>query len=198
MFRHSFRLFVFSWFTLTFLIQSPGAAALAAPDNSTTFQPAAITRSFASLSAAEDTGTTYLNKLFGNFGPSIKSVDNSAGSASLAGPVEWFLIIFGTIVYGQIALLVVLWILFTSDLLGIIVGLLLIGICLAFTLPRKPRAIALFVLACLNFILGTGITLVVAFTEGVPTVLISLIPLGTLVWLALRQVNFHFTAAVKS
>ncbi len=196
MFRHSFRLIVISWLSLTLLVQLPGAATSVAPDNSMNLQPAAITRSIASLPAAADAGTTYLNKLFGNFGPTIKNVGNSATATST--PAEWFLIIFGTIVYGQIALLVVLWILFTSDLLGIIVGILLIGICLAFTLPRKPRAIAMFVLACVNFILGTGITLVVAFTEGVPTVLISLIPLGILVWLALRQVNFHFTATVNS
>ena len=192
MFRYPFLLVLFSWLTLVSLVQTPGTAALVAPDNSISLNSAALHRSVSSLPAAEDAGTAYLNKLFGNFSPTGQS-----GANNFAGPVEWFLIIFGTIVYGQVALFVVLWILFTSDLLGIIVGLLLIAICLAFTLPRKPRAIAVFVLACLNFILGAGITLVVAFTEGVPTVLVSLIPLGALVWLALRQINFHFNAAVK-
>ena len=147
----------------------------------------------AGVVAADDAGDTYLNKLFGNFGAT-----NNAVTEQTSGPLEWFLIIFGTIVYGQIAMLVALWILFTADLLGIIVGLLLIGIILAFTLPRKPRAIALFVLACLNFVLGAAITVVVAFTEGVPTVLVSLVPLGALVWLAYRQLHFHFSAALKS
>jgi len=38
----------------------------------------------------------------------------------------------------------------------------------------------------------------VAFTEGVPTVVVSLVPLGALIWLALRQIQFHFSAALKS
>lgn len=147
----------------------------------------------AGVVAAEDAGNAYLNKLFGNFG-----TPNNAATAQTSGPVEWFLIIFGTIVYGQIAMLVALWILFTADLLGIIVGLVLIGIILAFTLPRKPRAIAMFVLACLNFVLGAAITVVMAVTEGVPPILVSLVPLGALVWLALRQLQFHFSAALKS
>lgn len=192
MFRHPFLIILFTWLTLFTLAQTPGAPALVAPDPHQS--TAVVTRSVANLPAADDAGTTYLNKLFGNFGPTAQ---NPAGTANTGGPLEWFLIIFGTIVYGQIALFVILWILFTSDLLGIIVGLLIIAICLAFVLPRKPRAIALFVLACLNFILGAGITLVVAFTEGVPTVLISLIPLGALVWLTLRQISFHFKAALK-
>lgn len=169
-------------------LQSPARAAPASAPVAVTGQayPAGIV-------AAADAGNSYLNKLFGNFGSSDNAVTEQT-----SGPLEWLLIIFGTIVYGQIALLVALWILFTADLLGIIVGLLLIGIILAFTLPRKPRAIALFVLACLNFVLGAAITVVVAFTEGVPTVLISLVPLGALVWLALRRLRFHFSAALKS
>src|SRR4051794_7687196 len=67
----------------------------------------------AGVNATGDAGTTYLNKLFGNFG----SNSANATTEQATGPVEWFLIIFGTVVYGQIALLVVLWILFTSDLL---------------------------------------------------------------------------------
>jgi hypothetical protein len=144
-----------------------------------------------------DAGASYLNKLFGDFGPAKAASDDQAGS-SLPAPLEWLFIIFGTLLYGQVALLAILWILFSSDLLGILMGLLLIGICLAFIIPRKPRVIALFVLACLNFILGTGLTLVVAFQEGVPAILISLIPLGALVWLTLRQINFHFNPALKS
>lgn len=202
--RHPFRFIAFLSLALVLLLQiavlSPvqvraensAAAPLAAATNSVS---RAVSQDYpAGANAAEDAGNSYLNKLFGNFG----STSASAATSQTSGPVEWFLIIFGTIVYGQIALLVVLWILFTSDLLGIIVGLLLIGIILAFTLPRKPRVIALFVLACLNFVLGAGITLVVAFTEGVPTVLVSLVPLGALIWLALRKVQFHFSAALKS
>lgn len=191
--RHPFRFIGFLALALVLLMQIAACSPVQA-ENLTAAPLAAGSQAYpAGGNAAGDAGTTYLNKLFGNFG---STTANSTSQAT--GPVEWFLIIFGTLVYGQIALLVVLWILFTSDLLGIIVGLLLIGIILAFIVPRKPRAIALFVLACLNFILGAGITLVVAFTEGVPTVLVSLIPLGALIWLALRQIQFHFSAALKS
>jgi len=200
--RHPFRFITILSLALVLLLQTAVfLPVLVRAENSTGAPLAANSLSGsqtypASLNAAEDAGENYLNKLFGNFGSTNSSTN--ATTAQATGPVEWFLIVFGTIVYGQIALLVVLWILFTSDLLGIIVGLLLIGIILAFILPRKPRAIALFVLACLNFVLGTGITLVVAFTEGVPTVLVSLVPLGAFVWLALRQIQFHFSAALKS
>lgn len=192
--RHPFRIIGFLSLALVLFLQIAATSPVRA-ETSTAAPLAAITQDYqAGVTAESDAGSAYLNKLFGNFGPGSA---NSATSQA-TGPLEWFLIIFGTIVYAQIALLVVLWILFTSDLLGIIVGLLLIGIILAFILPRKPRAIALFVLACLNFVLGAGITLVVAFTEGVPTVLVSLIPLGALIWLALRQIQFHFSAALKS
>jgi hypothetical protein len=171
------------------------APALAAPGPPA--QPTVFATGHLDQAVARDAGTSYLNKLFGDFGPA-KSVNNDQTGSGLPAPLEWLLIIFGTVLYGQVALLAILWILFTSDLLGILVGLLLIGICLAFIIPRKPGVIALFVLACLNFILGTGLTLVVAFQEGVPAILISLIPLGALVWLTLRQINFHFNPALKS
>lgn len=194
--RNAFRLIAFSGLTLLLLLQIGVWSPLQTPAGAATLNAApvaSINQVYPAVVAAEDAGDNYLNKLFGNFGTT-----NNTATGQTTGPLEWFLIVFGTIVYGQIALLVVLWILFTSDLLGIIVGLFLIGIILAFTLPRKPRAIALFVLACLNFVLGTAITVVVAFTEGVPTVLVSLVPLGALVWLALRQLQFHFSAALKS
>ncbi len=191
--RHPFRFIAFLSLSLVLLLQI--AASAPARAETPAFAPLASVSQAnqAGAEASSDAGTTYLNKLFGNFGSSSAN----AATSQATGPVEWFLIIFGTLVYGQIALLVVLWILFTSDLLGIIVGLLLIGIILAFIIPRKPRAIALFVLACLNFVLGAGITVVVAFTEAVPTVLVSLVPLGALIWLALRQIQFHFSAALK-
>jgi hypothetical protein len=193
--RNPSRFITFSALALVLLLQIGILAPLQSPARAAPSAPVAATGQAypAGIVAAADSGNSYLNKLFGNFGSSDNAVTEQT-----SGPLEWLLIIFGTIVYGQIALLVALWILFTADLLGIIVGLLLIGIILAFTLPRKPRAIALFVLACLNFVLGAAITVVVAFTEGVPTVLISLVPLGALVWLALRRLRFHFSAALKS
>lgn len=193
--RNPSRFIAFSALALVLLLQIGILAPLQSPARAALSAPVAATGQAypAGIVAADDAGNSYLNKLFGNFGSSDNAVTEQT-----SGPLEWLLIIFGTIVYGQIALLVALWILFTADLLGIIVGLLLIGIILAFTLPRKPRAIALFVLACLNFVLGAAITVEVAFTEGVPTVLISLVPLGALVWLALRRLRFHFSAALKS
>ncbi len=177
------------------LVQLPVLAvpALAAPA-----YPAPLAAVSSANLADEDAGATYLNKLFGDFGPAKPTGGNQAAASGWPAPLEWLIIIFGTALYGQVALLAIIWILFSSDLLGILVGLLLIGICLAFVIPRKPRVIALFVLACLNFVLGAGLTLVVAFQEGVPPVLISLIPLGALVWLTLRQVKFHFKPALKS
>ena len=191
--RHLFRLSIFLGLALVLLLQIGVWSPLQSAARAETAPVATINQSYPAVIAAEDAGNTYLNKLFGSFG----STDNAVTEQS-SGPLEWFLIIFGTLVYGQIAMLVALWILFTADLLGIIVGLVLIAIILGFTLPRKPRAIALFVLACLNFVLGAAITVVMAATEGVPPILGSLIPLGALVWLALRQLQFHFSAALKS
>jgi hypothetical protein len=197
LFRRSFLLVPFLVFLVFLVVQLSvfTAPALAAPRPPA--QPTVFATGHLDQAVVRDAGTSYLNKLFGDFGPAKSASDDQTGSG-LPAPLEWLLIIFGTVLYGQVALLAILWILFTSDLLGILVGLLLIGICLAFIIPRKPRVIALFVLACLNFILGTGLTLVVAFQEGVPTILISLIPLGALVWLTLRQINFHFNPALKS
>jgi hypothetical protein len=194
--RNPFRLIAFVGLALVLVLQIGVWSPLQTParaENVLTAPVATFNQASPAVIAAEDAGNTYLNKLFGNFG-----TPNNAATEQSSGPLEWFLIIFGTIVYGQIAMLVALWILFTADLLGILVGLVLIGIILAFTLPRKPRAIALFVLACLNFVLGAAITVVMAVTEGVPPVLVSLVPLGALVWLALRQLQFHFSAALKS
>lgn len=190
-----FRLIAFSGLALVLLLQVAAVSAVPAQAANPNVSPSVAVSTTISEGEATrgNAGNSYLNKLFGNFGSS----GNSATTQS-SGPLEWFLIIFGTLVYGQIALLVVLWILFTADLLGIIVGLLLIGIILAFTLPRKPRPIALFVLACLNFVLGASIAVVVAFSDGVPAVLVSLVPLGVLVWLAVRQVQFRYSAALKS
>jgi hypothetical protein len=194
LFRHSLRLIAFSWLALVFLVQIPAASAY----NAAALSPAAIPGAgVASVAAADDTGASYLNKIFRDLGPANKNKDSAAVSNALPAPVEWFLIVFGTLLYGQIALIAILWILFTSDMVGIILGLLLLMIILAFLRARKPRPIVLFVLACLNFFLGTGITLVVAFTEGVPPVLISLIPLGALVWLAFRKIDFSSITSVK-
>ncbi|HEX2912929.1 MAG TPA: hypothetical protein VH186_19135 [Chloroflexia bacterium] len=126
----------------------------------------------------------YLDKLFGNLNPISTGKSSRGGELS---PLEWIIAALATLFYGQIALLVILWFLFTSDIIGIISGLVIIGLCLAFTLPRKPRRIGLFVLACMNFLLGGMIAIVVATSEGVYPVLISLIPLGLLVWLSLRN-----------
>lgn len=65
---------------------------------------AVVTRNVSAEVNAGDAGDAYLNKLFGNFG----SNNPTSATAQSSGPVEWFLIIFGTIVYGQTALLVVL------------------------------------------------------------------------------------------
>jgi hypothetical protein len=197
LFRRSFLLVPFLIFLVLLAVQLPifATPVLAAPGHLA--HPTVIATGNLDGAVVRDAGATYLNKLFGDFGPAKPANGDQTGSG-LPAPLEWLLIIFGTLLYGQVALLAILWILFSSDLLGILVGLLLIGICLAFIIPRKPRVIALFVLACLNFILGTGLTLVVAFQEGVPAILISLIPLGALVWLTLRQITFHFNPALKS
>ncbi len=133
---------------------------------------------------AEPPPKSYLEKLFGNLG------GRKAGAEQTTGPnmgwSDWLLAIPATIFYGPVALAAILWILFTSSLFGIFFGLLVVGLGLAFTLPRRPRPIALFILSCLLFLLAAGITLVVAFEEGVPSVLISLLPTATLVWLTFR------------
>lgn len=125
----------------------------------------------------------YLEKLFG---PLSSGGSSETRQPLISGPLYWPIAVLATVFYGQLALLAILGILFTSDLIGIICGLIVIGFCLAFIVPRRPRPIALVVLALVNFCLGLSIVLVVAVQEGVPAVLVSLVPLAASVWLAVR------------
>lgn len=146
------------------------------------FQPALASYQ---AQSGDKAGQNYLEKLFGNL-DGRKSAQNETGSKELdlAG---WLVAIPATIFYGPVALAAILWILFTSDLIGILCGLIILILIVAFTLPRRPRPIALFVLSCMLFLLAAGITFVVAFEEGVWPVLISLAPTAALVWLAFRH-----------
>ncbi len=129
----------------------------------------------------------YLEKLFGDLNPGKRSTNqNKTGSGEL-DTLGWLAAIPATLFYGPLALAAILWILFSSDLIGIVSGLIVIGLCIAFCWPRRFRPIALFVLACLGFFLAAGITVAVAFEEGVWPVLISLLPTAGLVWLAFRR-----------
>jgi hypothetical protein len=125
----------------------------------------------------------YLEKLFGNLG----GANRATGQSGSMGAGEWLLAIGGTLFYGQIALLILLWVFYTASPVGIVFGLMTLAVILAFVLPRRPRPIALFVLACLNFMLALTITFTVAFSEGVPWIIISLVPVGFLVWLTLNN-----------
>lgn len=109
----------------------------------------------------------------------FKEADNKQeiGTGKLEGG-QWVLAILGTLFYGQIALLAVLGVLFTSDLVGIIVGLALVGLAAAFVIPRKPRRIALVVLAAINLVLGTG--MIFGVVGDAPAALVSIVPLGAL------------------
>ncbi len=124
---------------------------------------------------------SYLDKLFGGLGSAAGS---SKGGNRAMSAGEWLLAIPATLFYGQLALLVVLGILFTRTLVAFLIGLIVVSLIALFVLPRPPRPVALFVLACLNLLLAAGITLTVAFGENVLPVLISLLPLAGLVWLA--------------
>lgn len=75
---------------------------------------------------------------------------------------------------------------FRSDIVGIITASLLVALTLAFTLPRRPRPIGLLVLAGLNLLLTTGLTLTIAFSEGLYPILISILPAVVLLWLSIR------------
>ncbi len=133
----------------------------------------------------QPTNKSYLEKLFGNITNRAETVTGGTNQQEMSG-AEWLLAVPATIFYGPVALLAILWLLFTSDLIGIICGLIIIAICLAFTLPQRPRPITLFVLASVGFVLAAGITLVVAVEEGVPWVLVSLGPTACLVGWAAR------------
>jgi hypothetical protein len=112
----------------------------------------------------------------------LKRADSQTefNSGKLDG-VQWVWAALGTLFYGQIALLLTLWVLFTSDLVGVIAGLVLLGLIAAFVIPRRPRPIALIVLAAINFMLGLG--MVLGGLDVTPLVLISLLPLaGLLIW----------------
>lgn len=127
-----------------------------------------------SLLLQEAVGKTYLEKLFGEFQPTLPT-DN------------WLIIILATLFYGQIALALIMWVLFSSSLFGIVFGAVVVGISVAFVRSKRSRPIGLFVLACLNFLLAAGITCTVAVVEGVPPILISLLPTGLLVWLSFQS-----------
>ena len=107
----------------------------------------------------------------------------------------WLLAVIGTIFYGDVALFTTVWILFTSDWFGLIcVGLLLFMIG-SFIRARRSRTIALFVLSCINVVLVIGVSLVIAFDEPLPPVLISILPAVGLTWLATQNLlnkNFRF------
>ncbi|MEI6042830.1 MAG: DUF2330 domain-containing protein [Chloroflexota bacterium] len=112
----------------------------------------------------------------------LKLADNQTelGSGKLSG-IEWVWAGLGTLLYAQAALLITLWILFTSDLIGIIVALVWLGLIAAFVIPSRPRPLALVALTTTNLVLGTGLTLT-NFGQA-PAILISILPpAALLVW----------------
>ena len=149
------------------------------PTLAQSFHPAVVVQQ---ASPAPD--ESYLSKLFGTL--QGKSSLDGPLPGYLTGPTGWLLAILATVFYGEAALAAILWILFRSDLVGIITASLLIALALAFTLPRRPRPIGLLVLAGLNLLLTTGLTLTIAFSESLYPILISILPAVGLLWLSIR------------
>ncbi len=105
-------------------------------------------------------------------------------TGSPASPLEWLLWLVVILFYGQIALLITIWAIFSFDLFVNIVGLGLLAMIAAFVISRNSRPIALVVMASLNFFLGTGLTVASVAGNGVPiAALLSIITLiGVLAW----------------
>jgi len=115
---------------------------------------------------------------------SLKTSDEGeeVGTGKLKSVGEWLLAGVATFFYGEIALLVTLGVLLTSDFIGYLVGLILLALIAAFVIPRPPRRIALVVLAAINFVLGAGI-LLSSLDYAPAAVLLSILPMvGLLVW----------------
>ncbi len=106
--------------------------------------------------------------------------------------IYWFLVLF----YGQLALIITIWILFSSDLIGIIFGLIILALIIAFTLPGRSRKITVVILAFLNFFMGTGIVLTGIGIDSdplPPQALISILPLsGLLTWAIIWATGLKF------
>ncbi len=163
----------FAAFNLAFLTGQP-------PSQSVSLRPATV-----QATAAPD--PDYPARFFASF--ERRNATASAIPAYQTGTTGWVLAIIGTFFYGDVALATTLWILFSSDWVGWLTAFLLTALCLAFVIPRRPRPIALFVLACLNLVLAAGVSLVIAFSEPLPPVLISLVPVAGLAWLAFRYLK---------